>query len=226
MILAHNGYCYCNNNPIVYVDPEGKNALFALVGAITGVLMGALIGACIVKKGCSSNRVPSQINPFEDDPDSKGPNETYTLDFYVTRPWYIGISQVEEYNEAIAQYEENEAALRADLWTIGWSVLSSLMSPVVGLITGIGSGLIANNNIIDFSAGIDYGEVSPGIYFTQVAVYSTYLEGQRTTYVARRTISQQNGSALNSDWEYFAMGKSVEFDTAWDMALLPYPYPA
>ena len=225
MILAHNGYCYCNNNPIAYVDPEGKNALFALDRVITGVLMGALIGACIVLKSHSSNRVPSQINPFEDDPDAKGPNETYTLDFYVTRPWYVGVSQVEEYNEVITQYEENEAALRADLWTIGWSGLGFLANPVVGLITGIGSGLMANHNVIDFSAGIDYGEVSPGLYFTQVAVYYTYSEGQRTTYVARRTISQQNGSALNSDWEYFAMGESVELDTAWDMALLPYPYP-
>ena len=219
ILLSHNGYYYVNNNPVIYIDPDGRSAVHIVLGV--AAIVGVIIGAVAAIAGVAG--VPRQVNPFKDDPESKGANATYTLDFFVTRPWYVSTTIVDSFNEEIESYELEEERLRNSLWSASWAAFGILINPLLSAILGYSASEITNRGIIDFS--VDYGEVQSGYYFTQVAVYSTYLEGNRTTYVARRTISAQSGSVLNSDWEYFAMGSSVDFKTAWDMALLPYPYP-
>lgn len=42
-LFEQNLYCYCNNNPVCYIDPSGQIAVF-LIGLLVGAIVGAGIG--------------------------------------------------------------------------------------------------------------------------------------------------------------------------------------
>ncbi len=50
-ILGHNIFLYCNNNPIIYSDPDGHSIILACIigGAIIGALAGGHIAAKVSK---------------------------------------------------------------------------------------------------------------------------------------------------------------------------------
>jgi len=52
-ILGYNRYAYCNNNPVMYVDPSGK-----MLGAIISLI--AICGAVLVLSSCNNNDEPTE----------------------------------------------------------------------------------------------------------------------------------------------------------------------
>ena len=154
--MSHNGYYYVNNNPVIYIDPDGRSAVHIVLGV--AAIVGVIIGAVAAIAGVAG--VPRQVNPFKDDPESKGANATYTLDFFVTRPWYVSTTIVDSFNEGIESYELEEERLRNSLWSASWAAFGILINPLLSAILGYSASEITNRGIIDFSA--DYGEVQSG----------------------------------------------------------------
>ena len=63
IFTGYNMFAYCNNNPVIYSDPDGK----FLFGAI---LLGALIGCALLLNGCAQpSEPPSNHNYLASQPD-------------------------------------------------------------------------------------------------------------------------------------------------------------
>ena len=103
-LIGYNMYAYCNNNPIMYVDPNGESA--TAVAATTGLILGkcilivaGFVGAVIVIGALIDatidvvNAIQNIIEDSKDDADSKAEDDVITeppnngvIYYHVTTP--------------------------------------------------------------------------------------------------------------------------------------------